>query len=164
MAAQDKRAERVRQVRRRNGVPKDFAVGDCVLLLPPKRGRIGRQVGPRRIVCRVVGHQRYGGLVKFKLRCNAGVINGCHPGAALEKAPAEAAAKLGFAGVEVQGVPAVTLDKAWSAEAGAATVVKCRCRNKCSKGCPCKKAGTLCSRACGCMACKGANCGNHNHT
>lgn len=161
MAAQDTRAQRVQAVRRRHGEPKDFVVGDAVLLLPPKRGRCGRPVGPKRIVCRVVGLQRFHGMTKFRLRCNAGVLNGYHCGAELKRAPSSAAEKLQFAGTEVEGVPKVTLDKAWAAEDGATASVKCRCRGKCGKGCACKKANVPCSRNCGCIAGKGGNCCNH---
>jgi hypothetical protein len=162
VVAQDKRAQRVRSVRRSKGVPKNYERGDCVLLLPPKRGRCGRPVGPKRIVCRVVGMQRFGGLTKFKLRCNAGIIKGYQFAASLEKAPAAAAAKLHFSGTDTASVPVVGLDKAWAAEDGAAATIKCRCRSKCGKSCACRKSGALCSRNCGCSACSGANCGNHS--
>ena len=163
MAAQEKRAERVRNVRRSNGVPKNFAVGDAVLFRAPKRGRVGRSIGPKKIICRVVKLQRFHGMTKFKLRCAAGVIKGYQFAGHLDAAPAAAAAKLPFDGVEVDGVPEVSLDKAWAAETGASVTTVCRCRGKCGNACSCKKAGVLCSRSCGCQACKGDNCGNHNH-
>ena len=142
MAAQEQRAKRVQ-------------------LLPPARGRIGRAVGPKRIVCRVVGQQRFSGMTKWKLRCNAGVLKDYAFPAAMEKAPADAAAKLTFSGIAVAGAPIVSLDKAWAAEVGAGTTVKCRCRGNCGKSCSCRKAGVQCSRSCGCKLCTGANCGNH---
>lgn len=161
MAAQEKRAQRVQAVRRRKGVPKNFAVGDAVLMLPPKRGRVSRPLGPKRVVCRVISQQRYGGMTKYKVRCNAGIIAGYQFVAALDKAPAEAAAKLRFDGVGVEGVPEVSYDTALAAKAGSIASIKCRCNGKCTSRCSCKKAGVLCSRACGCPACKGINCGNH---
>lgn len=161
MVAQEKRAQRTQAVRRRNGEPKDFAVGDAVLLLPSKCGRVGRPVGPKRIVCRVVGRQHFAGMVKFKLRCNAGLLGGYYFGAHLKKAQAPSAAKLKFAGSEVEGVPTVTLAKAWAAEDGATASVRCQCRGQCGKNCACRKAKKLCSRTCGCVAGKGHNCKNH---
>lgn len=166
LRAQDRRAQRVQSVRRSGGVPKNFQVGDVVLLRPPKRGRAGNAPGPKRIICRVVGHQRFGsggsgGMTKFKLRCNAGLLNGYHFAAALDQAPAASAAKLTFTDSETAGVQPCSLDVAWAAEAGAVVAVRCRCKNKCGSSCACSKAGRRCSRNCTCPACRGKNCGNN---
>jgi hypothetical protein len=151
----------IEAVRRPKGVAKDFAVGNAVLLLPPKRGRVGSTIDPRKIVCRVVDVTNSFGYTKYKLRCNAGVLPGQYAAAALEKAPHASEEKLRFEGTAVEGVPTTSLDKAVTAETGGATVF-CECRGACGKRCPCKQHGVTCSRGgCNCKTCNGLNCGNY---
>ena len=159
-AAQVKRAERCASQRRRKGEPKNFNIGDAVLLKPPKMGKVGKTIGPNRLVCRVVGTtQCFKGVIKYKLRCNAGVLGDTWAPHQLRLAPAAAAAKLQFSGTDVTGVPKVTVTAAMKELSGGG--VHCRCRSACGNNCACKKAGVTCGRHCGCKSCKGMNCGNY---
>ncbi|KAL4424290.1 hypothetical protein ABPG75_001591 [Micractinium tetrahymenae] len=128
--AQQKRAKRCESVRRAKGERKAFAVGDNVLLTPPKCGRVGQPVGPKKIVCRIVSAVRpYGSkLVKYKLRCNAGVIQGTFAGAKLTLASEQRAKQLQFAGVQFTSVVEVTVRVAHDRERGAAAIKRCGCR------------------------------------
>ena len=40
--------------------PMVFAVGDPEVLLPPKGGKVGTTIDPKRFVCRMVGIKKYG--------------------------------------------------------------------------------------------------------
>lgn len=167
-AAQEKNRQRIAGQRRPNGKPKDFAVGDAVLLLPPKCGKVGSMVGAKRVICRVVGITcPFGKLRKYQLRCNAGVLKETYPSSKLDKAVPALACHLSFDGVEVAGVPVVTAMAALQAErsrrGGGSTVTACGCRGACGKGCKCKKHGVLCGRHCGCAHGKGGACGNDKH-
>jgi len=157
-----KNAQRIAAVRRPKGEAKTFAVGDAVLLLPSKLGRVGRRIGPKKILCRVCAIMAQSGHVTmYKLRCNAGVLPGHYQVKAMQAAPPAAAARLQFEGVEHKGVPQTTLKQAQHAEPGGAAVVSCGCTGKkCGARCACKKQGAKCSRDCLCTYGKGGNCGN----
>ena len=160
-AAQQKNRTRIEAVRRPKGVPKNFAVGADVLLQAPKRGKVGRTIDRKRITCRVVAITKPFGLVKYKLRCNAGVLDGTYAASKLEPAPKQSAAELRFTGVGVSGVRSVTLNEAAAAQQAGCATVRCGCRGTCGRTCACRKKGVGCSRSCGCKACEGANCGNY---
>ena len=151
-AAQVQNRLRIAAQRRTKGEPKAFAVGDDVLLLPPKRGKVGTALGRHRIVCRVVGITRSFGYTKYKLRSNAGMVEGSHKASALSTAPPSLARELTFSGTEKQGVPMVSLNVAAAAQPGGGA---------CSRNCRCKKAGAACGRNCGCVTGKGGSCDNH---
>ena len=156
-----KSARRVAKARSSTGVVKVFNVGDAVLLLPPKGGRVGSTIDRKRLVCRVVAVTNGFGLARYRLRCNAGVLEKTHAAASLEKANERLAAELRFDGVEWRGMKTIKPKAALAAQQNGAATVDCRCRGPCGKNCACKKARVLCSRNCGCKACKGANCGNY---
>lgn len=93
-----------------------FAVGEAVLLKPPKMGKVGSTIDATRIVCRVVEVVESTG--KYKLRCNSGLIHGTYGGGeALRLAPFAAAAMLTFpANASCDGVPAIGLTAAVNKE------------------------------------------------
>ncbi|EFN57762.1 expressed protein [Chlorella variabilis] len=115
-AAQVKNRQRIAAQRRPKGEPKDFAVGDDVLLLPPKRGKVGKQLGRNRIVCRVVEIKRPFGVTMYRLRSGAGVVEGMHQASRLSKAPPSLASELTFSGTAQRGVPVVSLNVAMAAQ------------------------------------------------
>ena len=156
--AQDKNRHRIASQRRPGGKPKNFKIGDPVLLKPPKCGRVGSTIDPKRIVCRVVGTAKHF-TVQYKLRCNAGVLQGSYAADYLSRAPPQSAAQLSFMGVEVEGVRVLSLSAAKHELHGVG--VHCRCRGACGKHCACLKSGVLCGRHCGCKTSKGHNCGNY---
>ncbi|EFN53868.1 hypothetical protein CHLNCDRAFT_135995 [Chlorella variabilis] len=117
-AAQVKNRQRIAAQRRPKGEPKDFAVGDDVLLLPPKRGKVGKQLGRNRIVCRVVEIKRPFGVTMYRLRSGAGVVEGMHQASRLSKAPPSLASELTFSGTAQRGVPVVSLNVAMAAQPG----------------------------------------------
>jgi len=159
---QEKNRLRIERVTRKNGECKEFDMGDAVLYKPPTFGKNGRPVGPRRIVCRVVHKQPYNGVMRYKLRCNAGLIECTAAAVNVAAAPLEAAQKLRFEGTEREGVPTCSINKAMEAERGGNSV-GCTCSGTCGKSCACKKSGILCSRHdCKCLCSKGPNCGNYN--
>ena len=161
-AAQVKNRQRIAAQRRPKGEPKDFAVGDDVLLLPPKRGKVGKQLGRNRIVCRVVEIKRPFGVTMYRLRSGAGVVEGMHQASRLSKAPPSLASELTFSGTAQRGVPVVSLNVAMAAQpSGGKAAVRCGCRGACTRNCSCKKNGARCGRHCGCITGKGGNCKNH---
>ena len=159
----EKNRRRIAGQRRRRGVVKEFAVGDAVTLLPAKMGKVGRPIGERRVTCRVVQvTNRFGQLLQYKLRCNAGVLDGVYPAARLERAVPRAAAKLNFTGVEYKGLPTVSAKQALQAAPANKPTLSCNCKGACStQRCTCMKHGKRCGRHCGCKTRHGANCGNH---
>jgi hypothetical protein len=154
----EKNRGRIASQRRRGGKLKKFEVGDCVLLLPQKFGRIGTTIDPKRIVCRVVGIQSGFGMRKYQLRCNVGLLEGTYFDKQLEPAPPASEQQLTFTGVETKGVPCTTLKNAVASQRIAGAPNPCGCRGKCGSNCRCKKHGSVCSRECGCKALR---CGNH---
>ena len=161
-AAQVKNRQRIAAQRRPKGEPKDFAVGDDVLLLPPKRGKVGKQLGRNRIVCRVVEIKRPFGVTMYRLRSGAGVVEGMHQASKLSKAPPSLASELTFSGTAQRGVPVVSLNVAMVAQPGGGkAAVRCGCRGACTRNCSCKKNGARCGRHYGCITGKGGNCKNH---
>ena len=161
-AAQVKNRQRIAAQRRPKGEPKDSAVGDDVLLLPPKRGKVGKQLGRNRIVCRVVEIKRPFGVTMYRLRSGAGVVEGMHQASRLSKAPPSLASELTFSGTAQRGVPVVSLNVAMAAQPGGGkAAVRCGCRGACTRNCSCKKNGARCGRHCGCITGKGGNCTNH---
>lgn len=131
---------------------KHFAVGDNVLLVPQKCGHAGgATIDPQSIVCRVVGTRRPGGHLKYKLRCNSGLLDGMFFRSQLRPAPRQSAETLTFTGVETEGVRVVSLAAAKTEQrVGGAAAAPCRCRGMCSKRCKRCKCKGGCSRACGC--------------
>ena len=100
---------------KRGAKPKDWQLGDIVTYLPKKMGTAGG-IGlvPRRVVCKVVGKTGRGAITYYKLRSNEGVLQARPRAAELDKAVPAAAATINFAGVETDGVPAVTDgDRRW---------------------------------------------------
>lgn len=144
---------------KRGAKPKDWQLGDIVTYLPKKMGTAGG-IGlvPRRVVCKVVGKTGRGAITYYKLRSNEGVLQARPRAAELDKAVPAAAATINFAGLETDGVPAVT--ETALARRGLAKA-PCSCRKQCGARCTCKLRGVHCSRKCGCKCKVGANCGNH---
>lgn len=102
MVAQQKRAERVRNSRQ-GPPPSAFSKGDNVTLWVEARGRVGRSVDRKRLPCRVVGvGNAFGKQVRYKLRCNAGVLKGTYA-EGVEAATAADAATLTFRGTASKG-------------------------------------------------------------
>lgn len=161
-AAHVKNRQRIAAQRRGKGEPKTFSTGDAVLLLPPKRGKVGSTIDRKRVVCRVVDVRHYGALPKYKLRCNAGMLQGTYDASQLSTAPISLAAELKFPGTDTQGVHIATLNQAVAAQRIGNAGEGCRCRGLCGPNCPCKKHSKICSRHdCRCQCSKGANCGNY---
>ena len=161
-AAQVKNRERIASQRRPSGEPKNFSVGDAVLLVPGKGGRVGKAVGPARPVCRVVAVTKPFGATLYRLRSNAGVVEGLHPAGRLLLAPPSSASELTFTGTDWRGLRKVSVKAARAAQPGAGTApVRCACRNGCGQNCGCRRSNALCGRHCGCVTGNGRSCTNH---
>ena len=161
-AAHVKNRERIAAQRRPAGEPKNFSVGDAVLLVPQKCGKVGKAVGPRRLVCRVVAVTKPFGGTMYRLRSNAGVVEGQHSAVRMRSAPPSSASKLNFTGTDWQGLRKVSVKAAMAAQPGAGTApVRCSCRNGCGPNCGCRRSNALCGRHCGCVTGNGRSCTNH---
>lgn len=93
-----------------------FAVGEAVLLKPPKMGKVGSTIDASRIVCRVVEVVESTG--KYRLRCNSGILASTYGGGEeLRPAPVASAATLTFpANASCDGVPSIGLTAAVNKE------------------------------------------------
>jgi len=116
-AAHVKNRERIAAQRRPAGEPKNFSVGDAVLLVPQKCGKVGKAVGPRRLVCRVVAVTKPFGGTMYRLRSNAGVVEGQYSAVRMRSAPPSSASKLNFTGTDWQGLRKVSVKAAMAAQA-----------------------------------------------
>jgi hypothetical protein len=161
-AAHVKNRERIAAQRRPAGEPKNFSVGDAVLLVPQKCGKVGKAVGPKRLVCRVVAVTKPFGGTMYRLRSNAGVVEGQHSADRMCSAPPSSARKLNFTGTDWQGLRQVSVKAAMAAQPGAGTApVRCACRNGCGPNCGCRRSNALCGRQCGSVTGNGRSCTNH---
>lgn len=163
-AAGERNRQRITGQHKPNGEPKNFSVGDAVLLALPRGVHRGLQ--DSKLLCRIVKVTSYRGEPsRFTLRCNAGILNGTYTPSELSDG-AVCAAELHFTDTQRQGVPVVPLATAVSAAAeergGKKAAPHCGCRKACGPRCPCRKAGVKCSRECKCMACRGHSCDNYN--
>lgn len=155
--------QRIESQHKPSGEPKNFAVGDPVLLALPRA--VTRALEFNKLLCRVVKVAPK--PLRFTLRCNAGVLVGTYTGDELSDGSAPAArGHLAFADTRVQGVKVVTLAAAAAVAAeelrnGRPAAVRCNCRNGCGPRCPCRKANVLCSRECGGQAHK-KSCENYH--
>ena len=161
-AAQVKNRERIAAQRRPRGEPKNFTVGDAVLMMPQKCGRVGKAVGRNRLVCRVVAVTRPFGVTLYRLRSSAGVVEGLHLADRLCSAPLSLASELNFSGTDWKGLPVVSVKVAMAAQSSSGKpAVRCACRKGCGPSCSCRKSNALCGRHCGCVTGSGASCTNH---
>ena len=161
-AAQVKNRERIAAQRRPRGEPKNFTVGDAVLMMPQKCGRVGKAVGRNRLVCRVVAVTRPFGVTLYRLRSSAGVVEGQHLADRLCSAPLSSASELNFSGTDWKRLPVVSVKVAMAAQTSSGKpAVRCACRKGCGASCSCRKSNARCGRLCGCETGCGASCRNH---
>ncbi|PSC70101.1 KRAB-A domain-containing 2 isoform B [Micractinium conductrix] len=144
----------------RGAVTKEFAVGDCVVLVLAK-GQVPKALF-KQLACRVVKVHANG---TYTLRSNHGVLDHQYPGKELVAAP-QNEGDLHFTDTRVQGIPKLPAREAAVAEhaatrSGHIPAVTCACRSGCNARCPCRKAGKTCGRDCKCPAKKRtcSNCG-----
>ena len=144
----------------RGAVTKEFAVGDCVVLVLAK-GQVPKALF-KQLACRVVKVHANG---TYTLRSNHSVLDHQYPGKELVAAP-QNEGDLHFTDTRVQGIPKLPAREAAVAEhaatrSGHIPAVTCACRSGCNARCPCRKAGKTCGRDCKCPAKKRtcSNCG-----
>ncbi|EFN55813.1 hypothetical protein CHLNCDRAFT_145317 [Chlorella variabilis] len=94
------------------------------------RGKVGKQLGRNRIVCRVVEIKRPFGVTMYRLRSGAGVVEGMHQASRLSKAPPSLASELTFSGTAQRGVPVVSLNVAMAAQPGGGKAACALCGSK----------------------------------
>jgi hypothetical protein len=163
-AAGVKNRQRIAGQHKPNGEPKDFQVGDAVLLALPRGVHSG--LADSKLICRIVQINDYRGTPsRFKLRCNTGLLKDTYTPSELSDGSA-AAADLSFTDTQRQGIPTVTVKEAASAAAaqrrqGRPAQATCGCKSGCNARCPCRKNNRLCSRDCKCKAHKGS-CENYH--